>query len=129
MNVKYEHPDGLAEHGRRAWDVCVTEFAPRMREVDTLLLEQFCRLMDLLPLLNERAMAGVKGSMIELGIAMDKLLTYSARLGLSYADRAKLKLEGPGEAKATTKKPKTKLDGMTPESMGIVQPDAYRPKQ
>lgn len=128
MNVKYEHPDGLAEHGRRAWDVCVTEFGPRMREVDTLLLEQFCRLMDLFPRLNERAASGAKGGMLELAILIDKMLAFSARLGLSYADRAKLKLEGPGETKPTAKKPKTKLDGLTPSSLGITQPDAYRAK-
>lgn len=129
MGTQYEHPNGLDEHGRRAWDICVEEFGPRMRAVDTLLLEQFCRLSDLLPKLNERAANGEKGSMIELGIAMDKLLTYSARLGLSYADRLKLKIEKPETEKPKETAPKRRrssLDNLTPESLGIVQPEQFR---
>ena len=126
MGTQYEHPDGLDEHGRRAWDIWVTEFGARMREVDTLLLEQFCRLTDLLPKLNERATDGAKGSMIDLGIAMDKLLTYSARLGLRYSDRLKLKLETPETEKpkeAVRRRPRTSLDDLTPEKLGIVVAD------
>lgn len=128
MNTRFEMPDGLGEQGRWLWDLYTTENGDWMRGTDGVLLAEACHFADLLPKLHERAANSAKGALIELGIATDKFLALAGRLGLSRADRLKIGIEADAKAKATPRKPKTKLDGMTPESMGIVQPDAYRAK-
>lgn len=127
MNARFEQPDGLGEHGRWLWDLYISENGDWMRGTDGVLLAQACHFADLLPILHEKAAeTGTSGSLVALGVASDKFLALSARLGMTRADRLKLKLESPKSDKpkeVAPKRPKTKLGELTPDKLGITIPE------
>lgn len=98
-NTRFECPEGVLEHGRRLWDLYCEHF-PDLDTLDTFMLEQACRLADISPTLAASINAGKLNATVSLGIVTDKLLALSKSLGMTKADRMKLKLEPTPAEKA-----------------------------
>jgi hypothetical protein len=123
-NTPYEAPDGLGAVGRAFWDDYCADFGDRMRPVDLYMLKFAAMLVDRMPSIFENLEA--KGGSIVFGIAVDKYLNFSKRLGLSYLDRKEMDLLAAGVAdalkdaeKKQTGRKKTSLDALKPENLGV----------
>lgn len=131
--TRFEPPEFLGPHGRRLWDL-YTEHFTALPALDTVILEQACRMVDLTPGLSDDAKAGKRGSALALGIVTDKIIALSKALGLTYGDRVRLgweesakekarKAAGEAESKKKVGRPRTRLEDMTPEKLGIIVPE------
>lgn len=111
-NSPFETPSGLKEKGRHLWDLYVAHFGDSLPSLDLVMLEQACKYADLLDRLHEQVHDNSENNagMVRLGIATDKFLLFSSHLGLTYADRVKLKIELSARDKAQAEADRRKAE-------------------
>lgn len=124
-NSRFEEPSGLGAKGRHLWDLYTAHFDDDLASLDLAALEQACKYADLLDVLHQQVIdtPDSNNPMIRLGIATDKFLDFSHHLGLTYADRVKLKIELSAKEKAAMdaankKKEEEALTGKKSETRG-----------
>jgi hypothetical protein len=99
-------------HGRYLWNLLKSRGKEFLTALDAPSMEIVCLLYDRL---HGKMKAAEPKADIGIGIMIDKWLLMSAKFGMTPADRKAL---GVKEGKKRAEKPKTKLDGLTPEDFG-----------
>jgi len=116
--VVEEKPDDLGPDGSAFWDRVVEERSD-LKKSDFSALMLACKWLD-------KAVAKLKEPKMEIaaGIATDKFLIFSARFGLTPADRKNL---GIAEKKKEEGRRKTSLSDLTPEKLGVERKAKEKP--